>query len=63
MIVVWFQVASVRVVETTAFGIAFIFLPNSPALSSIAGRRNRHQGKCFSRRAARARGADDAPLG
>ena len=37
MTVVLFHDPSVRVVETTTFGIAFIFLPNSPVASSIAG--------------------------
>src|SRR5215472_1222413 len=36
-IVVLVQVASVSVVETTYFGIAFIFLANSPPVSSIDG--------------------------
>src|SRR5215831_3361273 len=36
-IVVLVQVGSVRVAETTYFGIAFIFLANSPADSSIDG--------------------------
>jgi hypothetical protein len=37
MTVVLCHAGSVRVVETTTFGIAFIFLPNSPVDSSMAG--------------------------
>jgi len=35
--VVFFQVGSVSVVETTTFGIPFMRSPNSPVVSSIAG--------------------------
>jgi hypothetical protein len=35
--VVLFHAGSVSVVETTTLGMLFIFLPNSPVASSIAG--------------------------
>ena len=37
MTVVLFQAGAVSVVDTTTFGMLFIRLPNSPALSSMAG--------------------------
>jgi hypothetical protein len=35
--VLFFHGASVSVVVTTTFGMAFIFLPNSPVVSSMPG--------------------------
>jgi hypothetical protein len=37
MTVVFFHAGSVRVVDTTTFGMLFIRLPNSPVISSMAG--------------------------